>query len=243
MAERLGHLIEEHTSKHISYRRYGLLEALELSPSLWTRYNLILEGSEQSEDDTILEVGVSGISVCDFIDGGSKVCVMDIELDRVHNHQSAIQVAGNAVEIPFESDTFDHVISLATIDWLPRKDRQQAIEEFHRVAKSTVMIQTPIHDPEQGFYAKPHEQLCAKHHKKKNNSLPPWAQRKEDLGWDYPSISELVEVTDDHPEVIGYGVCNPGFFNEIKSRFELLWDDRYLRDINKKYAAVVKYRL
>jgi len=56
--------------------------------------------------------------------------------------QTDIQVRG--VTLPFEDNSYDIVVSIDTIEHIPKQDRQKAVEEYCRIAGKYVVVTGPV---------------------------------------------------------------------------------------------------
>ena len=102
--------------------------------------------------DKILDVGCAkGFLVKDFIDQGIDAYGIDISEYAIKNciegSEKKIKCA-NALNIPFEDNYFDAVISLNTIHNLDRDECKRAINEILRVGKKNFFIQVDSYETE-----------------------------------------------------------------------------------------------
>jgi len=61
--------------------------------------------------------------------------------------QTGIKVEG--VSLPLEDDSYDAVVSIDTIEHIPKEDRKKAVSEYFRVARKEVVITGPINNEAQ----------------------------------------------------------------------------------------------
>jgi len=108
-------------------------------PSFQKRYEL-------SKNSSILDIGCAkGFMLYDFQRHipGISIQGIDISTYAIENAKeevkSQLQVA-NAINLPFEDNTFDLVISISTLHNLEKVDMKQAIKEIMRVTKKDAFI-------------------------------------------------------------------------------------------------------
>lgn len=102
--------------------------------------------------DKILDVGCAkGFLVKDFIDQGIDAYGIDISEYAIKNciegSEKKIKCA-NVLNIPFEDNYFDAVISINTIHNLDRDECKRAINEILRVGKKNFFIQVDSYETE-----------------------------------------------------------------------------------------------
>ena len=92
-------------------------------------------------DSSLLDVGCAkGFMLHDFFEliPGINVAGIDISQYAIDNCmesvKSKVQVA-NAIDLPFEDNFFDYVISINTIHNLPKQECSQALREIERVSR------------------------------------------------------------------------------------------------------------
>lgn len=89
--------------------------------------------------------GYDFVKGCDFSDNFVKICLSK-KLDVIH---------ANLLDVPFESDTFDNIISIAVIHHLSTEEnRIKAISELLRVIKKGGKILITVSSFEFPFYKK-----------------------------------------------------------------------------------------
>lgn len=94
--------------------------------------------------------------------GQKKVTILDVggykgEVHRFFNENEALitvldlfesnednYVKGSALDMPFEDNSFDYVVSFEVFEHIPRDDRVKYIEEATRVSKGTFILTAPF---------------------------------------------------------------------------------------------------
>lgn len=136
------------------YRRgcgYGLLEAI-FWPfiDMWQRYATIADEimGIEGESLSVLDVGGAGGIISFFLkESRYKLCLVDVDRSALGiDGKRMIAVVGDGCNLPFRKNVFDVVISVATIEHVPLRSRREFCEEIKRVAKSKVIIYTPLVD-------------------------------------------------------------------------------------------------
>jgi hypothetical protein len=110
-------------------------------PSIALRYLPFVDTIRTSgEHTTILEVGSAGIGIAPYI--RRQVTGVDIIFEPPF-HPLLKQIKGSALDIPFDNNSFDVVLSVDMFEHLKGHDRKKAIHEMMRVAKKKVLIGVP----------------------------------------------------------------------------------------------------
>ena len=104
------------------------------------RFRLVIDDSVK--DKTILDVGCGfgGHSVNFLQRGAAKVVGLDVTDDAAKafeqiNDDRASFVKGSVLELPFDDNTFDTVVSFEVIEHVPRNTEVQMVKEIKRVLK------------------------------------------------------------------------------------------------------------
>jgi ubiquinone/menaquinone biosynthesis C-methylase UbiE len=179
-------------------RDYGLLEAL-LFPvyDYWLRYRRVISaisGEQGQEPVQILEVGSGRGGIVLFLrPGAAQVCLVDLAADNVIPRHSAAAryVRANACQLPFEDASFRTVISVDTLEHIPRSVRPAFIRELKRVAKETVIVTCPLNAQDGRFQAGKADAQLREELKKRNRRVPNWLE--EHLRWGHPTLEEVTE--------------------------------------------------
>jgi len=103
------------------------------------------------KNSTILDVGGTNRSYKDFV-SENRYHILNIIPSS--NEKDISFTLASATEIPFDSNTFDFVISSDTIEHIPIESRKEAIDEMIRVAKKEIVLFVPC-----GKYAKKYEKI------------------------------------------------------------------------------------
>ncbi|RXJ93841.1 methyltransferase type 11 [Malaciobacter molluscorum] len=99
-----------------------------------------------NENSKILDIGCAkGFMLYDFkrLIPGIKVKGLDISQYAIENAKEEVKnnlQVGNAIELPFEDNSFDLVISITTLHNLNKEDMKKALKEIMRVTKKDAFI-------------------------------------------------------------------------------------------------------
>lgn len=184
---------------------FGFMEALFWARdiSLYLRYSKIMAHLQDKislnsvSQITVLEVGSGGPGISNFL----KYCAFknkcDLTLaDTDYNALSRVKSEKTAVIhgdcLPFESNSFDVVISVDTLEHIPKDKRAKFITELKRVTKKTVLLHSIAHDPDMHFLARDADQKFQNWYIKKFGKPHRWAA--EHLKIDSPTIQEINDV-------------------------------------------------
>ena len=178
--------------------KYGLLEAI-LFPSYdyWLRYQrvkvAITANSPHALPD-ILEVGCGRSGIALFLKPSSaRVCLVDRTVGNVLPRYSAATqyVRADACHLPFEDSSFPIVISVDTLEHIPREARLAFLRELKRVAKEMVILTCPLDSQDGRFQAGKFDAQLCEDLKKHNRRIPRWLE--EHLACGHPRLEELMQ--------------------------------------------------
>ncbi len=142
---------------------FGLREAIFWSKDLdpFLRYSKILAElkSRISNSDAkinILEVGAGGEGLAGFLKYMRKhesfnILLADSNPDFLAKVKLAKTIVLNCEQLPFENEEFDIVISVDTLEHIPKDKRENFLKELKRVSKNTVLLHFVMHDPVKQF--------------------------------------------------------------------------------------------
>lgn len=200
------------TLRRIFYRwngsHFGFKEAFYWSKQIdkWYRYNAVLKKIiELIENNktiySILEVGCGREGLAEFypyLKGRAyHLYSLDVALPqkilRRKYHQSFNSfILGDGCKIPFKDNKIDFVISIDTLEHIPKSKRSTVIQEMIRVAKYGVFITCPLQSIDNKFvgedYDIKYQQWYTKYFKAPNPTVT------EHLQFGIPSVEDLFEI-------------------------------------------------
>jgi SAM-dependent methyltransferase len=146
---------------------------------------------------SVLEIGSGSVGISHFIKyaGLKKKCdltLADIDVNALSKVKSEKTVAIYGDSLPFEDDTFDVVISLDTLEHIPKDKRQKFLSEIKKAAKKTTLLHFVAYDPPEQFLSKDADQKYQKWHTKKFHKPDKWTA--EHLMIDPPTIQEINDI-------------------------------------------------
>lgn len=109
-------------------------------PEVALRYLPFVAEIEKRQKIEILEVGSGGLGIAPYL--GREVVGVDKEFDLPF-HPLLRRVKASALKLPFQNSSFDLVLSSDMLEHLEKTEREKAISEMLRVAKSNVFIGLP----------------------------------------------------------------------------------------------------
>jgi len=159
---------------------------LEVSINMKLRYMPVVERLkklwEKNKNLMVLEIGSGSKGITRFFK--HPVVGMDI-IFQEHKNKYLMEIVGSATKkFPFKSGEFDVVISVDTIEHIPRKQRLKSLKEMLRVSNRYIIIAGP-------FEITKWNKLVLK---KWLKSSPTYINIKEHLDCEIPDGSEIRKV-------------------------------------------------
>lgn len=124
-------------------------ELIKRQPDLYTRNSFVskiisdLAGTRKKIK--ILDVGGRGGKLYEFISDNFTVQILD-SLPNDYNEPNYI--VGDALNLPFEDNSFDFVVSLETLEHIPKKDKTKFVSELLRVSRLGIVLTAPFFSKE-----------------------------------------------------------------------------------------------
>lgn len=132
-------------SELFSKQRIDFKKFENLDPTFVSRYLLqagILDTYQQRQKIKklkVLDVGGAGSIIQKFIDIDLTI------IDKLLNKKSLVNyVEGDALNMPFDDNSFDVVISCDVLEHIPNPDRVRFVEESARVTKDLIVLAAPF---------------------------------------------------------------------------------------------------
>src|SRR3989344_8666272 len=91
----------------------------------------------------ILDVGGGIGNLYDL--SGKKITVFDINENelKISRKKGLEAIQGDGINLPFKDNSFDTVVSVATLEHIQKNKRSKFLEELKRVSKKKILIYTP----------------------------------------------------------------------------------------------------
>lgn len=172
---------------------FTLLDALAFPMTVdgWIRYSAVLnEILKRKNISSILEVGSGGEGVSGFLDGTKyKICVVDINSKFLQFPKKVDRVVCDGRKLPFINRLFDVVVTVDTIEHIPKIARASFIDELKRVSRKLVIIHTPLVNDDGTFNAK----VCDVMFNQKHLERYGFEERNiaEHIKYIHPTLAEL----------------------------------------------------
>lgn len=154
---------------------YGPLDAI-LYPrdiDVWNRYARIAteikKASAPSKNSVlILEVGSGPGTVLDFLKP-PKYCFISLDMRRsafIGRKLMAEMVVADGCKLPFKDKVFDIVLSIDTVEHIPKKIRHIFFEELKRSCREKLLLHLPLESSSGLFRGREYDIEFQKTHKK-----------------------------------------------------------------------------
>jgi len=107
----------------------------------WCRYTDVANEIRKGKYKYILDVGAGGEGISKFLDLENKfICVLDIKnVFTFMNKDKINPIIGDGCNLPFKAKTFEIVISVASIEHVPKNRRNNYLKELKRVGKKIIL--------------------------------------------------------------------------------------------------------
>ncbi len=131
---------------------YGLLEAIFFPTTIrhFLAYTAVIQTFvEEKGIISVLEVGGGGPGISSFLDTTSfRICIADVEVNNIKGYveRRADAVGVDGSKLPFRNNTYDVVVSIDTLEHVPKRLHKDFIRELKRVARKKVVITGPVTD-------------------------------------------------------------------------------------------------
>ena len=133
--------------------------------------------------DSVLEVGSGSLGLTRYLK--RKITGLDKEFNGEISPYLHAQ-KGNATHLPFEDQSFDHVISVDLLEHLPKTERVLAVEEVLRVARKGAIFVVPCSKESEEA-----ERRLASLYQRHGKGIPEWLS--EHLSNGLPTVEEILE--------------------------------------------------
>lgn len=107
------------------------------------RHRLVAELTDQFSPATILDVGG---------EGALRFFVPEVEITTANIKEADICYTGG--RLPLSDGSFDLVVSLDTVEHLPRERRREFMTDLFRVSRKGIIVCAPLGTPEHSAYEK-----------------------------------------------------------------------------------------
>jgi hypothetical protein len=135
---------------------------------------------KMNHNKRVLDIGTSGKSPLYFL--GFNVISLDVKAKK------GVDIVASITALPFREHVFDVISCSATLEHIEHSYRHKAIQEVKRCGK-TVIIYTPIHQPDSEFLAKLGDLLFLNYYQKIFRSIEPYTF--EHLKNLHPTLDQL----------------------------------------------------
>lgn len=134
--------------------------------------------------DSVLEVGSGSLGITRYL----KRNVTGFDKEFVETISPYLHpIKGDALKLPFENGSFDHVVSVDLLEHLSLPDRVLAIPEMVRVARKGVVIVVPSSKESEEA-----ERRLSSVYKNRGKEIPEWLS--EHLSNGLPTSEEILEA-------------------------------------------------
>jgi ubiquinone/menaquinone biosynthesis C-methylase UbiE len=191
---------------------YGLLEALFNPRSIdrWSRYTYVISDIQKLETmNKILEVGSGGAGVTSFISQDYEIFLVDVQKDvfqglKIAHSRMVHSIVGDGCRLPFRDKAFDAVISVDTVEHIPKLIRNNFYNELKRVCKKKVVLTCPMQSNDGIFQGKNYDMAFQYLYERNYGVKEP--NTAQHIAAGHPTLEEIKREFSD-PEIHGYKNC------------------------------------
>jgi len=136
---------------------YGLLEALFYAKDIdrWSRYAYVVnEIKKLKTKSKILEVGSGGMGIASFFSQGCEIFLVDVRKEVLRGLRIVHSIVGDGCRLPFRDKAFDIVVSVDTVEHIPKPIRHNFYKELKRVCKRRIIFTCPMQSNDGIFQGK-----------------------------------------------------------------------------------------
>jgi ubiquinone/menaquinone biosynthesis C-methylase UbiE len=175
---------------------YGVSEAICYPKAIdrWWRYSdtvcEILKFLNRNLSTSILEVGSGGSGISNFLNlEKSRILLMDIDKKSFIGTKNIDRIIADGCSLPFKNTVFDFVISVATIEHIPKERRNELFAELKRVFNKKIILHFPLESGDKVFRGREYDITFQKAHKRLLGFEDPNAA--EHISSGYTTVKEI----------------------------------------------------
>jgi SAM-dependent methyltransferase len=187
---------------------YGLLEALFYPKSIdkWSRYSYVVnEIKKLRVKNKILEVGSGGAGIAHFSGREHEVFLIDVRKDVFQKLKFPHRVVADGCKLPFRDKIFDVVISVDTVEHIPKSIRHNFYNELKRVCRRKIILTCPMQSNDGIFQGKDYDIIFQYLHERKYGVREPNTDQHIAAG--HPTLEEI-KYEFPNSTIQGYKNCN-----------------------------------
>lgn len=141
---------------------YCLSEAFFRSRGIdrWSRYVHVVNEVRKikGKELSVLDVGSGSMDISRFLSPSKwNYFLLDVQKDVFKDLKKVNRVVGDGCELPFKDKAFDIVVSIDTVEHIPKFIRHNFYEELKRVHKKKIIITCPIQSNDGLFQGKKYD--------------------------------------------------------------------------------------
>jgi ubiquinone/menaquinone biosynthesis C-methylase UbiE len=191
--------------------KVGLKEAILWSKDLdeYLRYSKVLNEilqitSQENRKFSIVDVGAGGEGISKFLKYSGDYAKFDIVLADTDpqsmckvKHIKTVVITGE--QLPFKNEQFDFVISVDTLEHIPKDKREKFLLELKRVSRKIVLINFVMHDPQRNYLGRDGDlkfnQWYLEYFKKEQKWVTEHLKIEPPMCWEIEKVFENAVIT------------------------------------------------
>ncbi|HDH44617.1 MAG TPA: class I SAM-dependent methyltransferase [Thermococcus sp.] len=191
---------------------YGLSEVFFHPRGIdrWSRYIHVINEIRKinAESFSVLDVGAGGAGISGFaslLRKGCKFFLLDVRKDVFKGLRNVHSIVGDGCRLPFRGKVFDVVVSVDTVEHIPKSIRHSFFKELKRVCKKKIVITCPLQSYDSVFRGREYDIVFQYFYEKNYGVKEP--NTAQHIAAGHPTPEEIIRELPGCA-IYGYKNCN-----------------------------------
>jgi len=191
---------------------YRLSEAFFRSRDIdrWSRYAHVANEIQKikGKELSVLDVGSGGQGIFGFLSPLRRDCdffLLDVRKDALKGLKKRQAIIGDGCRLPFRDKAFDVIVSVDTVEHIPKSLRHNFYKELKRVCKKRIILTCPIQSSDGIFQGKKYD-ITFQYLYERNYGVRE-TNTAQHIAAGHPTIEEIKKALP-HSTIYGYKNCD-----------------------------------